>query len=160
MFEERPENFHDESERSFLFYKVQKRIADCLCEIAKILRQVLTAHSAKLLIGGNEMPADILIGGTATAVLHEWTGPGGTGMEVAPIGPVTYASSDATIATVDPNSGVVTGVGPGVATITGTDAGNSLNAADTVTVSVPVAVSATLVITPAAAGKSLPRQRP
>lgn len=159
MADERPEQFHDEHERPFLFYKVQKRIADCLCEITTILRQVFTAHSAKLLIGGKEMPADILIGGTATAVLHEWTGPGGTGMEVAPIGPVTYASSDDTIATVDANSGTVTGVAPGVATITGTDAGNSLNASDTVTVAVPVAISATLVITAPVAGKSLPKQQ-
>lgn len=95
------------------------------------------------------MPADIAVGQTATAVLHEWTGPGGTGLEVAPIGPVSYSSDNASIASVDPNTGLVTGMAAGTANITGTDAGNGLSASDSVTVSVPVAVSATLVITPA-----------
>ena len=94
------------------------------------------------------MPASLVVGKTATAVLHEWTGLGGTGTEVPPIGPVAYASSDSTIATVDMTSGLVTAVAPGTATITGTDAGNSLSASDSVTVTAPTAQSATLVITP------------
>ena len=139
---------------------------ELLFEILKILRQALTAHSARLVItiGGNKMPADILVGQAATAVLHEFTGAGGTGMEVAPIGPVSYTTSDSTIATVDATSGAIVGVAPGTATITGTDAGNSLTASDTVNVHAAVAVSATLVITPtpvaAAAGtRSLPFQK-
>lgn len=133
---------------------------ELLEKILEILERAFTAHSATLSIGGTTMPADILIGATATAVLHEFTGPGGTGIEVAPIGPVTYTSSDSTVATVDPNSGLVTGVAVGTATITGSDAGNGLSAADTVTVQSPVAVSATLVITPTAvASGALPRQK-
>ena len=95
------------------------------------------------------MPASIVVGKTATAVLLEWTGPGGTGTMVPPIGPVSYTSSDPTIASVDPVTGIATGVAAGTVTITGTDAGNGLNASDTLTVTaVLVAVSATLVLTP------------
>lgn len=137
---------------------------ELLCKILEILERVFTARSATLSIGGNTMPADILIGGTATAVLHEFTGAGGTGMEVAPIGPVAYDSSDTTIATVDSVSGAITGVAVGTATINGIDNGNGLTASDTVNVHAATAVSATLVITPAAvtvAGgpKSLPHQK-
>ena len=104
------------------------------------------------------MPADITVGGTATAVLHEWTGSGGTGLEVAPVGPVVYDSSDDTVATVDANSGMVTGVGVGTTTIHGTDNGNTLHASDNITVHAPAAISATLVITPTAT-KTLPTQK-
>jgi trimeric autotransporter adhesin len=94
------------------------------------------------------MPATLPVGSTATATLVEWTGPNGTGSQIAPIGPVTYSSSDPTIATVDANSGLVTAVAPGTATITGTDAGNGLSASDSVSDTPLVAASATLVITP------------
>lgn len=93
------------------------------------------------------MPATLPVGGTAIAVLHEWTGPNGTGSEVPPIGPVSYSSSDSAVATVDPVSGLVTAIAPGTVTITGTDAGNGLSASDTVSDTAPVAASATLVIT-------------
>src|ERR1700739_3808967 len=96
------------------------------------------------------MPATLAVGKTATAVFKEFTGPNGTGSEIAPIGPVSFTSSDPTIATVDSASGLVTAVAAGTVTITATDAGNSLTASDSasVTAPVPVAVSATLVITP------------
>ncbi len=77
----------------------------------------------------------------------EWTGPNGTGSKVDPIGPVAYQSSDTTIATVDPSTGQGMGVAPGTATITATDAGNSLSASDTVVVIADTAVSATLELT-------------
>ena len=93
------------------------------------------------------MPASIVVGKTATSTWQEWSGPNGTGDKLPPAGPVTYASSDATIATVDANTGVVTGVAAGTATITGTDGTNSLTASDTVTVTAEVAVSATLTLT-------------
>lgn len=139
---------------------------ELLKKILDILERVFTARSATLLIsdGGTIMPADILVGQAATAVLHEFTGAGGTGMEVAPIGPVSYTVSDATIATVDAVSGAIVGVAPGTATVTGTDAGNGLTASDTVNVHAATAVSATLVITPtpvavgAGGSKSLPHQ--
>jgi uncharacterized protein YjdB len=93
------------------------------------------------------MPATLTIGQTATAVFTEFSGPNGTGVVVAPIGPVTFSSSDPTIATVDPTSGLVTAVAPGAATITATDAGNGLTASDSVSDSPLTAQSATLVIT-------------
>lgn len=95
------------------------------------------------------MPAQLLIGQTATAVLHEFVSQGGA--ELAPIGPVSYSSSDPTIATVDPASGLITAVAPGTATITGLDGGNSLTASDSVSDTPLVATVATLVITPTVA---------
>jgi hypothetical protein len=110
------------------------------------------AKSAVLYIsdskGNRLMPAQLAVGKTAVAVLHEFDGLNGTGNELAPIGPVTYTSSDPTIATVDANTGLVTAVAPGAVTITGTDSGNNLSASDTVSDTAVVAQSATLVITP------------
>ena len=97
--------------------------------------------------GNRIMPAQLQVGQTATAVLHEFTGLNGTGSEIAPIGPVTFSSSDATIATVDASTGLVTAVGPGVATVTALDSGNGLSASDVVSDTPVVAQSATLTIT-------------
>lgn len=94
------------------------------------------------------MPATLKVGQTATALLVEFDGPNGTGNQVPPVGPVSYSSSDPSIATVDPSSGLITAVAPGTVTITGTDSGNSLSASDTATVSAPLAQSAVLTITP------------
>jgi uncharacterized protein YjdB len=95
------------------------------------------------------MPATIVVGQTATAVYTEWSGPNGTGTALPDAGAVTFASSDTVNAPVDPNTGIVTGVGPTTATITGTDATNGLTASDTCTVTSPIttAQSATLVVT-------------
>ena len=95
------------------------------------------------------MPATILIGGTASSLFQEWTGPNGTGTVVPNAGTIAYTSSNPAVATVDPASGVVTGVAAGQATISGDDPSNNLSASDTVTVTVPteVAVSATLTLT-------------
>jgi hypothetical protein len=130
-----------------------RRIADELAEIVSVLRGIFPrARSATLIFldskGRRIMPAVLTVGQTATAVLHEFTGPNGTGTDIKPIGPVSYSTSDATIATVDAASGLVTAVAAGVATITGTDAGNSLSASDTVSDTPLKAQSATLVITP------------
>lgn len=109
--------------------------------------------------GNKLMPASIVVGQTATAVYTEWSGPSGTGTALPDAGAVTFTSSDPTNAPVDPNTGIVTGVGPTTAMITGTDAtpinGVTFSASDTVTVSAvtpppppPVAAqSATLVLT-------------
>jgi uncharacterized protein YjdB len=94
------------------------------------------------------MPATLQVGQTATAVFTEFSGLNGTGVVVAPIGPVVFSSSDPSIATVDPASGLVTAVAPGAATITGTDQGNGLTASDSVSDTPLVAASATLVISP------------
>ena len=92
------------------------------------------------------MPATLTIGQTATAVFKEFSGPNGTGVVVAPVGAVTFVSSDPTIATVDP-AGIVTAVAAGAATITATDAGNNLSASDSVSDTPLTAQSATLTIT-------------
>jgi uncharacterized protein YjdB len=127
---------------------IEKDQTALLNQIIGIL--VPTASYATLTIedskGNILMPATLAVGSTATAVLHEFVSQGGA--ELAPLGPVSYTSSDATIATVDPASGLVTAVAAGVATITGTDSGNSLTASDTVSDTPVVATFATLVITP------------
>lgn len=109
------------------------------------------AKSAKLVIsdskGNRLMPATLQVGQTATAVLKEFTGLNGSGVEIAPVGPVSFSSSDAAIATVDPTSGLVTAVGPGTATITGLDSGNGLSASDVVSDTPVVAQSAVLTLT-------------
>lgn len=95
------------------------------------------------------MPAQIQVAGTATATFLEWSGAGGTGVQVPPVGAVTYSSDTPAVATVDPNTGIVTGVSAGTANISGADAGNSLTASDVLTVVAappPVAVSATLTL--------------
>lgn len=96
------------------------------------------------------MPATILVGGTASSLFQEWTGPNGTGTVVPNAGAIQYTSDNPAVATVDPSSGVVTGVSAGSANITGTDPANSLSASDSVTVNTPPpppAVSATLTLT-------------
>jgi hypothetical protein len=123
-----------------------------LWEIWKILGRVPKAQSATLTLTaeqGDEMPATIQVGQTATATFLEWSGPNGTGVQVPPSGAVSYASDTPSVATVDPNTGIATGVGPGTANISGTDAGNNLTASDVLTVQAappPPAVSATLTL--------------
>lgn len=92
------------------------------------------------------MPATVLVGKTAQANWQEWSGPNGTGDKLPPAGAVTFSTSDGNIATVDPNSGLCTGVALGTATISGVDAANNLTASDVLTVA-EVAQSATLMLT-------------
>lgn len=119
-----------------------------------LIREALEARGpakfAKLILfdskGIIHMPATLAVGKTATAVLQEFVVLGGPA--VPNVGPVVYSSSDVTIATVDPASGLVTAIAAGVATITGIDQGNSLTASDTVSDTAPVATVAVLTITP------------
>lgn len=101
------------------------------------------------------MPARIQVGGKgASFAFTEFSGPNGTGSVVPPSGPITYASDDETVATVD-STGQVTAVGPGSCNISGLDPAskNSVTASDALTVDPagpppPVdAVSATGVLT-------------
>lgn len=111
------------------------------------IRVILTPRlSATLKIKGETM-ATLLVGKTAQAVWQEFSGPNGTGDKLPPAGAVTYTSSDPAVATVDPSSGLVTAVAIGTATITGSDAANSLTASDSVT-DTEVAQSATLTVVP------------
>lgn len=91
----------------------------------------------------------VIVGQTATAVFQEFDGPDGSGNVVAPVGAVTYSSSDDSIATVDPSSGLITAVAAGTVTISATDAGNGLSASAPLIDNpvAPVAQSATLTIT-------------
>ncbi len=114
----------------------------------------LKARSAK----GALMPATIQVGGKgATFTFTEFSGPNGTGSVVPPSGPITYASDNTAVATVDA-SGQVTAVAanadgsPATANITGVDPAspNKVAAGDVITVTAappPVAVSATGVLT-------------
>jgi Bacterial Ig-like domain (group 2) len=119
---------------------------------SKALSATLTIQNEK---GVRLMPATLQVGQTANAVWQEFSGPNGTGSPLAPASPPTFTSSDPTIATVDPSSGLVTAIAPGTATITGTDPGNGLTASDTVSDTPLVAQSATLVVTPTAAAPAV-----
>jgi hypothetical protein len=124
-------------------------------EIIHLLKQPesatlrLTADIPSL-VGAKSMPATVLVGGTANSLFQEWTGPNGTGTVVPNAGPVTFSSDNPAVATVDPSSGVATGVSAGTANISGVDSANSLSASDVLTVTAPPpppAVSATLTLT-------------
>ena len=108
-------------------------------------------------------PLALIVGQTANPTFLEFDAAG----DSEPIvGPVTYAADSSGAVSVDPNSGVATAVNPtdagSVATVTATDASNSLSASASFTVSPatpPVAVSATLSYTanplPAAVRKAV-----
>lgn len=93
------------------------------------------------------MPATVNVGGTASSLFQEWTGPNGTGTVVPDAGAIAFTSSNPAVATVDAASGVATGVSAGTAVITGTDPVNNLTASDTLTVTNPPAQSATETLT-------------
>lgn len=86
------------------------------------------ARLAILIDGDFSMPATFQIGvnTSASAVLTEQPNP--------PVGPITYASDNPAVATIDPASGAITVVAAGVANISGTDAGNGVTASDSLTV--------------------------
>ena len=102
------------------------------------------------------MPLTLPVGKAGQAQLHEWSGPDGSGIELPPVGPVTYASDNPAIATVDPNTGTVVGVAAGTANISGNDAGNGMSASDVVTVAQVTAQSATLSLTALTPSAPLP----
>jgi hypothetical protein len=94
--------------------------------------------------------ANILVGGTITALYQEWSQPNGSGVVVPPTGAVAYSSDNPAVATVDPVSGLCTGVSQGSANISANDAGlpsPGLPASAVLNVAPappPVAVSSTL----------------
>lgn len=95
------------------------------------------------------MAATILVGGTANSLFQEWSGPSGTGVVVPDAGTPAFTSDNTAVATVDPVTGVATGVSAGTANISGTDPVNNLTASDILTVQAPPpppAVSATLTL--------------
>jgi hypothetical protein len=119
----------------------EERIADTLEEIEIILfdglrllekRLPVPLQHIKLAIrtekGESFMPVQLPVGKTATAVAHRFSDATETPLK----GAAVYSTSDATIATVDPASGLITAVAAGTATITGTDI-DGLAGSDTVT---------------------------
>jgi hypothetical protein len=120
------------------------KILQILELIYEAVRPRLSA-TLKLKVKGKHM-ATILVGGTGTAVFQEWSGPSGTGDMLPPAGAVTFSSDNTSVATVDPNSGIVTGLALGTANISGVDAANNLTASTPVSVT-EVAQSATIVVT-------------
>jgi hypothetical protein len=76
-----------------------------------------------------------------------WVESSATNPSIQPKGPVVYASDNTAVATVDPNTGIATMVGPGTANVSALDQGNGLTDTVTFTVSAappPVATVGTL----------------
>jgi hypothetical protein len=126
-----------------------KFIESALCEIIHILNRPQSATlrlqpNQPVLVGG-AMPKTIPIGGTASSVFQEWSGPNGTGQVVPDAGPIAYSSDNTAVATVDSNTGFATGVGAGTANISGKDTVDNLVGSDVLTVT-PPPVSATLTL--------------
>ena len=109
------------------------RIASAIEELVELLKRLSQPQqSVRLGIrtekGETFMPVQLPVGKTATAVAHRFSGT----TEIPLKGAAVYTSSDASIATVDPASGLITAVAAGVATITGTDI-DGTSGSDTVT---------------------------
>lgn len=92
------------------------------------------------------MPLSVALNSNgAKAVFMEFDGLNGSGKPVDPIGPVVFTSDNPAVATANPDGSLVL-VGVGTATISATDGGNSLSASDVLTVTAPMAKSATLTL--------------
>jgi len=139
--------------------QAQTQALTALTSVAQEIEEELqpTAQSATLHLSdgkGHLMPVTLQVNGPGASAapppagspagvgFEEFDGANGTGNQIAPIGPMTYLSSNPAVASVDGN-GNVTAVAVGTAEITATDTGNNLSATDVATV-VDVAVSATL----------------
>lgn len=132
--------------------EILQEIVDLLRRVLRVVERSQRPQSGRLRIivkGETLMPLKVHVNDApGNAVFAEFSGPNGTGSVVAPVGAVSYASDNHAVATVDPVSGVLAYVAPGVANISGSDAGNSLSASDALTVEPAVAVSATLTLNP------------
>lgn len=120
-----------------------QKLLDRLTAIYEIIRPRLSATI--FYKGEHHMAVNTLLIGNAPYApnYQEWSGPGGTGVALPPAGAVTYVSSNPAVVSVDA-SGNATALTVGTATITATDATNSLVATANVTIVEPVAQSATL----------------
>jgi hypothetical protein len=72
----------------------------------------LVAQSLTVTIDGGSMNTVLVVGKTAQATAHEWSGPAGAGTELPLAGAISWASTDPTVVTVDPASGLITAVAP------------------------------------------------
>lgn len=127
----------------FLIYKRLDRIEAMLIELLHPKPKSATGRINPL--GGfMANPATLTIGGPGGQYTQtEWLGPNGTGNTIANIGPMSYASDNTSIATVDPASGVITQVAPGSCNISALDGGDTLTSIVPLTVLPQGAVSAT-----------------
>ena len=134
------------------FHKTILKLATEIRDDVRVIKHfLLRAKSATLTFKGDiTMPATIQIGKQAQAAFTEFDGPNGTGNPVKPVGNVIFESDNTAVATVDPSTGVATGVSGGTANISGLDQGNNLSASDVLTVQAapppPTAQSATLTL--------------
>ena len=150
---------HEENELlRLLAYLVNRMnsLEQTLLQILVILTQgVQKAQSLTISFSdskGNNMAATITlqVGQTSQATAHEFSGLAGAGVELPLAGAISWASSDAAVATVDAASGLVTAVGPGTCNITATDAANGLSGSGVVSDTPVVAQSLTVDFAPAA----------
>lgn len=124
-----------------------EKLAHCVC---KFVNQPKAVSSKLTFGGGNMASASILVGQTIQAIYTEFDGPNGSGNVVPPTGAVAFSSDNPAVATVDPASGMCTGVSAGSANISANDAGLAapgLPASGVLNVAAappPVAVSSTL----------------
>lgn len=144
--------FHDADEKRLL-----RAILHYVRRIARVFEPIsstLTFVPPK----GESMPQTVHLNDTPGSYLYqEFSGPNGTGIPVPPTGSVQYASDTPAVATIDPNSGQLTYVGAGTATISASDGGN-LPSSDLLTVSAAAAQSSTLTFVPPAAPVSAARK--
>lgn len=101
-------NHHEQLDR------IERAIHRVHREILRFERRLFgdeLAKSGTVTFEGDNMADTVLqVGQTAQAVAHEFQGLNGTGAELSLKGKITWASDDATVATVDPASGVVTAI--------------------------------------------------
>lgn len=149
--------FHNEQHCREERERLERAIERLLDIVDDLLdRKMLAAQSAT----GELMSKTVLPGVKSLFTFTEWDGPNGTGNKVKASGPITFASDNTAVATVDNATqrlnadgvsidvDVVSGMQAGIANITGVDSAspNKVAAGDVLTVSPViqgVAVSAT-----------------
>jgi hypothetical protein len=126
-------------------------------EIGQELRELLERHSHDAVSStltflnskGETMDLTVHVNDKpGTAVYQEFDGANGTGNKLLPpMGAIVYASSDSTVATVDPSTGALAYLQSGTTTISASDRGN-LPASAVLTVVAAAAVSSTMTLNP------------
>jgi hypothetical protein len=88
-----------------------RMIKAVLQQLGVIIVEETVVRSITVTIGENVVNTVLTVGQKAQATAHGWSGLAGSGSELPLVGPVSWASADPTVATVDTN-GEITGVGP------------------------------------------------
>lgn len=99
-----------------LLRRMERKLNAILEELDILIVEEAEENAVKSItvdIGGKSHMNTVLnVGQTAQATAHGWSGLTGTGSELPLVGPVSFASDDPSVATVDPSSGLITAVGP------------------------------------------------